>query len=276
MPSRTALDQVRAALAAIETELAALEVAKSEAARDQALFNEWRTKYAAATAERERLVALIEVLEAEAAIAEVKAADDTLRKRHADRKAVNVKLAARIKADIAKANAILLALVRDVAQSAVEDAEINAALPDDLERLAPADLIARGRPGLDRQEVKKTRVWLWTTPTGTIIGDQDSVVDLGNGRGRTGEGTYYTRCVAALFDQIEYHPAEQAERPQPLWQMRLPRPDGPGFAFDGTNLSYPDQVIDALAKAERAAKETRERPVEIELRPVPSVEKKVA
>jgi hypothetical protein len=51
---------------------------------------------------------------------------------------------------------------------------------------------------------------------------------------------------------------------------KLPRPDGPDFAFDGTRLTYPGQVIDELSKAERA-KEPGERPVEIELRPVPSV-----
>jgi hypothetical protein len=90
-----------------------------------------------------------------------------------------------------------------------------------------------------------------------------------------GEGVYRTNCVAALFDQIEYHPAEAGERPQPLWQMRLPVSDAPGFAFDGTNLPFPDQVVGALGKAE-SAKEPRERPIEIELRPVPSIEREVA
>ena len=51
---------------------------------------------------------------------------------------------------------------------------------------------------------------------------------------------------------------------------RLPRPDGPDFAFDGTRLTYPGQVIDELSRAERA-KEPRERRTEIELRPVPSI-----
>ena len=61
----------------------------------------------------------------------------------------------RIKAGLAKANGILLALVRDVAEAAADDAAINAALPDDVDPLIPADFIARGRSGLDRKELKK-------------------------------------------------------------------------------------------------------------------------
>ncbi|WP_028346061.1 hypothetical protein [Bradyrhizobium murdochi] len=276
MTSRTAVEQARAALAAIETELAVLEVAKSEAARDQTLFNEWRTKYAAATSERERLVALIEVLEAEAATAEVKAAEDALRRRHADRKVANEKLAQRIRTDIKRANSILLALVRDVADAAAEDARINESLPDDMEPLIPADFIARGCRGLERQELKTTRTWLWVNARGGgLIGDQDSVVDRGNGFGQIGEGPYTVNCQRSLFVQTEYFPAEPAQRPEPLWQMRLPRPDGPGWAFDGARCNYPAAVLDELARGARVG-EPRERSVEVELKPVPSIEKEAA
>ncbi len=273
----TALDEARAALARIDgAELAALDAAKSEASRNQVAFISWRTKHGAVTAERERLVALIEVLEAEAAADEAKAADDTLRKRHADRKVANLKLAARIKADLTKANSILLALVRDVALAAAEDSEVNAALPDDLEPLVPADFIARSRPGLERLELGTARVWLWTNArNGALIGDQGAITDLGNGRGAVGQGSGHINCVAALFDQVEYHPAEPAQRSEPLWQIRLPRPDGPGWAFDGSRCVYPEAVFAELERGARAG-EPRERPVEIELKPVPSVQKEAA
>ena len=81
--------------------------------------------------------------------------------------------------------------------------------------------------------------------------------------------------MAALFDQIEYHPAEQAERPQFLWGMRLPQSDGPGFIYDGARYNYAAEALAEIAKVART-NEPRERPVEIELRPVPSIEKEVA
>jgi hypothetical protein len=270
MSNRTALAQARANLAAIEEELAALLAAKSEASKSTATFLKWRTGHDAATAERERLMTVIENLEPAVAPEESASAREDLLKRYEAKVTANAKLANRIRSDVAKANAILLALVRDVAKAAEEDSRINASLGDDLEPLVPADFIARGRPGLNRQEVNRTRFWLWTTPNGTIIGDQDSVVDLGNGLGKTGEGAYYTRCVAALFDQTEYYPSEPMERPVPLWQLRVPRPDGPGFEFDGSKCNYPADVLGELAKGMRA-KEPRARPVEIELRPVPSI-----
>ena len=158
----------------------------------------------------------------------------------------------------------------------MEDSKINAELPDDHDQLTPADITARGRPGLERQELKTTRTWMWVNArTGGLIGDQDSVRDCGNGLGRIGEGSYTVNCQRSRFVQTEYFPAEPAQRPKSLWQMRLPSPDGPGFAFDGTRLTYPSQVIDELSKAKHT-NEPRERPVEIELRPVPAAEEVAA
>ena len=82
-------------------------------------------------------------------------------------------------------------------------------------------------------------------------------------------------CTHALFDQVEYHPAEPAERPEALWQMRLPNSDGPGWAFDGAMCRFPSEVFAELARSARAG-EPRERPSEIELKPVPSVAPEVA
>jgi hypothetical protein len=124
---------------------------KSDASKTAAAFQKWLADHSATTAERERLMTVIENLERDVTVAEAEQAAADLRKRYAAKVVANEKLAQRIKADIAKANAILLALVRDVA----EGAAINAALPDDVEPLLPADFIARGRPGLDHKELKR-------------------------------------------------------------------------------------------------------------------------
>lgn len=268
MTNRTTLDQARADLAAIESNLAALLAKKIEASKTAASFDEWRSTHGAIAAERERLTVVIEGLEPTVAAEEAGQAKVDLLRRYEARNTANQKLAARIKADLTKANNIVLALVRETAEAAVEDSRINAALPDDLEPLIPADFIARGRPGLDRKELSKTKVWLWTNArNGMLIGDQDAVIDLGNGRGKVGQGSGQTNCVAALFEQVEYCPEEPAQRPRALWQLALPQPDGPGLVFDGSKCNYPTDVLAELARGARA-NEPRERPIEIELRPV--------
>ena len=215
---------------------------------------------------------MIENLEPIVAAEKLAEGKEELLRRYEAKAAANAKLAARIKVDLTKANNILLNLVRDVAEAAAEDSQINAQLPDDMEPLVPADLLARGRPGLGRKELKKTRVMLWVNArTGGLVGDQDSIHDHGNGRGRIGEGSGTVICQRAPFEQVEYFPAEPAERPQALWQLRLPQPDGPGFEFDGTRCVYPEAVLAELERGARVG-EPRERPIEIELRPVPAKE----
>ena len=197
MNSRTELDKARSDLAEVETEIADRLAAKSEASKTSAEFSKWRDAYGAASAERERLLTVIENLEPIVATEESVEVKEELLRRYEAKAAANAKLASRIRADIAKANKILLDLVRDVAQSAAEDAEINASLPEDVEPLIPADFIARGRPGLDRKELKKTRTWMWVNArTGYLIGDQDSIRDCANGLGRRG---LWHRNLSALF-----------------------------------------------------------------------------
>ena len=138
-------------------------------------------------------------------LAEAEQAIADLRRRHAAKVASNAKLAVRIKTDVAKANAILLSLARDVAEAAARNSRINAELPDSMEPLVPADLLARGRPGLGRKELKKTRVMLWVNArTGGLVGDQNYIHDHGNGRGRIGEGSGTVICQRAPFEQVEY------------------------------------------------------------------------
>jgi ElaB/YqjD/DUF883 family membrane-anchored ribosome-binding protein len=277
MNNRSALDQARKDLAEVEAELSALLSTKSDASKTPAAFAKFRSNHEALAAERERLTTVIDNLEPIVAAEEASDTKEQLLRRYAEQKTSNAKLASRIQTDIRKANAILLSLIRDAAAAAAEDSEINAALPDDLEPLASADFIARSRPGLQRQELKTERVWLWVNErNGCLIGDQDSVVDSGNGFGRIGQGSYTVICRRALFTQTEYYPAVPAERPHAaLWQLRLPQPDGPAFAFDGTRCNFPDAVLGELARAARIT-EPRERSIEIELKPVPAVEKEVA
>jgi hypothetical protein len=58
------------------------------------------------------------------------------------------------------------------------------------------------------------------------------------------------------------------ERTVPLWHMKLPASDGPGFVFDGSRFTDPRAVTAAL---DQATKAERARPVEIELRPIPTI-----
>lgn len=262
-----ALATARSELAAVKNDLTALLAAKNDAARSASAFTKWRTDHATATVERERLVALVEILGTEAATAEAKDADASLRKRHADRKAANLKLAARIKADLARANSILLALFRDVASAQIEDSAINDRLPEGLGPLIPANELARGRAALPSTEIGRERVWLWAdVRNNLLIGDQSTVIDDGGGFGHFGQGPYYRACRAVLVEKIERHPVTRAERAGPLWQFRLPQADGPGTAFDGTHCYSPETVIAKLDDTADAA--PAERPVEVELRPL--------
>jgi hypothetical protein len=103
---------------------------------------------------------------------------------------------------------------------------------------------------------------------GALVGDQDGVEGLGEGRGIIRRPLLPPiRCRQMLFEQIAYHPAEAPERPAPLWQMRLLNADGPRIAFDGTELRHPREVLAALDRAAQA-NDPRERPIETEIRPL--------
>lgn len=277
---RKRLDQARADLETVERALSALASSKAEASKSAAAYAEWRADHDEKIGERERLSTLVEVLEAEVSAANGVEADAELRKRYAAKVAANAKLAARINSDLAKANAMMLALARDVARSAMEDRLMNRSLPDDLDPLVSADFLARGAPGLPAEVISSERIWLWTfAESGALVGDQDSVVDGGNGRGNVphsdelavltkGQLPPLTKCIRKPFDQITMHPPKDAERLTPLWQIRLLDPHGPRVLFDGSDIFQP---AEALAALERTVSAPRERPIEIELRPVASI-----
>jgi hypothetical protein len=266
---RARLDQARADLQTVNNELIALEGEKADASGSRDAFEQWRSDHATATAEKERLLLRIELLEKELARTSALDDEDERRKRYAAKEIENAKLAQRIQTDLAKANAILANLLHDVAKSVAEDQAINANLPDGLASLVSADFLARARAALPRQEITRERVWLWVRADNrALIGDQDAVEDLGEGRGIIKPPHVPPiRCMRFLFEEVRHHPAQAGERALPLWQMRLLQPDGPGVAFDGSDLRQPREVLMAL-RAMQAATEPRERPVETEIVPL--------
>jgi hypothetical protein len=265
-------ERAREELAAAQAKANEIAPAEAEARLTAKDYAAWRASRAAVDVEIERLSALVASLEEPAERERELNAFAAIRKQHAAKVKANADLAARVRADVARANAILLSLLRDVAASALEDQRINSQLPDDLEPVVGADHLARGRPELPRKEIDKTTAWLWTRrdKLSFLIGDQDAVESHDGCSGLLRSGLSTFPCVRVPYEQRSYHPAEPMERAQPLWQMKLPRSDAPGFVFDGTRLNYPGEAIAALDHAVRP-KVPGERPIEIELTPIPAV-----
>jgi hypothetical protein len=271
----------REALDAADTRSTQLEASKLKSSKTPQTFTAWQTESAANETEKSRLRYLIPLIEDELQVAEASVAEAELREKYEAKHVANAELAKRIQSEVAKANAIILAVVAETAQSALEDQVINAQLPEHLERFISADFQARARSGLPRQEIGRERVWLWTkSENQALIGDQASVRDLGEGRGIIEHGPEFpitpTRCRKMLSDEITYHPVEAIEqRIVPIWSLVLPMPDGPGMIFDGTKLIYASEVAAALDWAQRL-NEPRERPIRTEIQPIGIVwEKKV-
>ncbi|MCK1595571.1 hypothetical protein [Bradyrhizobium sp. 164] len=268
---RARLEQARVELTENESGLAALAEAKADASKaGREAFASWKDEYDWRTMEKERLSVLIETLQSELEREDTAEAEIALRERHNRQRATNSELAQRISEKLSQINREALALLREVAAAAMEDAEINAALPAGLEPLVSAHMLARARQGRAREEIGSKRLSLWVrSDNGAIIGDPDAVEDIGNGRGmiRRMAPLPAIRCHKALFEQISFHPAEPPVRPSPFWQIRLVDADGPGTIFDGTELTHPSHVLAALDGVARVS-EPRDRPIETEIRPV--------
>src|SRR4051812_21800237 len=107
---REQLDQTRDAHAANDAAVAALEAAKAQASATREGFAEWKDNHDALAAEGERLGIVIGTLEVELASADEADAQAEFRKRYAEKVVANEELAARIRSEVAKANAILIPL----------------------------------------------------------------------------------------------------------------------------------------------------------------------
>lgn len=263
------LNEARAMLTSAE------EAKQSLAAREGAAvasssgdYAEWKSEWDANETELDRLRKLVACREGDLAVAAEAEADSNIRKRYDAQIKANASLAKRIRADLTKANDLLLALIRDVSAAAVEDASINDGLPDDLVPLVGAEQLARGKAAMPRKDIGTENLMLWVrSDNGHLIGDQDSVEDQGEGRGvlRTGAGWHV--CRQQLYRSVSFNPAERAEVPQSLFKaVRLPFPDRPGFAWDGERLR---SARDCLAKLSARNDATIERPIETELVLVP-------
>lgn len=264
------LNEARATLASAEEAkqlLAAREGAAIAASSSD--YAAWKSERDANETELDRLAKLIVILEADIAATTEAEADSNVRKRYDGQLKANAVLAKRIRADVTKANEILLALIRDVSAAAIEDASINGSLPDDLVPLVGAEQLARGKAALPRKDIATENLMLWVrNDSGSLIGDQDRVEDQGGGRGvlRTTMGWDH-RCRQQLYRSISFHPAETAENPQPLFKtIRIPHADRPGLAWDGERIR---SARDCLLALDVPRDGTKERPVETELVLVP-------
>lgn len=268
---RALLERARTELIENENSLATLAEAKGEASKaGREAFAQWKDDSDWRTMEKDRLTVLIEELSREVANEDAAEASARLRETYKRRRAANGELANRIVNELSRINSETLALLREIATAAIEDVTINAALPDDLEPLVSAHVLARAHPGRARQELSSKRLSLWVrSDNGAVVGDPDAVEDVGNGRGviRRMAPLPNIRCHKASFEQISFHPAEAPIRPIALWKMRLADAKGPGFIFDGSELTHPSQVLAALDRAAQIG-EPRDRPIETEVRPL--------
>lgn len=268
---RTRLEQARAELIENEGALAALGEAKAKASKaGREVFSTWKDEFEWRTVEKERLTLLVETLERELLHDLGDEAKTAFRERYDSRQAANKELAKRVSRELAEINVKALTLVQDMAAAAIEDAELNAALPADLEPLVSANVLARADTGRPREEINSKRVWLWVrADNGALIGDPDAIQELSGDRGiiHRPPPLPAIRCRKALFEQISFHPAEAPRRANPFWQIRLLDADGPGVKFDGTDLSHPREVLAAISRV-RHVGEPQPRPIETEIRPV--------
>jgi hypothetical protein len=261
------LGDARADLAAAEASMVALASAEAAESKSPEGYKKWKADFENLKLERERLTILIGTLERDMAQNAAADAEAAIRKRHAEKLKSNAALAKQIRQDVERINETALKLLRAVATSAQEDVLLNLQLPDDLEPLVGADQLARGRAALQREEISRENVWLWTrTDGGSLIGDQNGVEDRGGGEGSLVSGMSRFACKKVLFTQVTYHPAEAIERVQPLYLMKLMHADRPGFLFDGSRFSSPRAILAALDQIANL-KAPPERPVEIELLP---------
>lgn len=262
---------VRADLKAARDQLAAIDAAEAEALADSMRFAAWSTKRAAAASEVDRLERLATVTESTAAEATKAEADAATRREiAAARKAAN-DLAARIRTDGQRIAAELLQLAKDAAQQALDAKRLNENLPDGEALIPAADIVARDFSAEPRKDVRSRDVELWVVADdGRIVGDQAAVTSSDGVTGQlhvSGAG-FRWKCVRRKFRETEFHPSTLPDWPGDLFSLvRLPRFDGPGFAFDGAVVTR-EAVADLDVAAVAAPRKKTPRPVQIELVPV--------
>ncbi|QHP69560.1 hypothetical protein EI171_21075 [Bradyrhizobium sp. LCT2] len=262
---------VRTDLQAARDQLAAIDAEEAEALADSIRFAAWSTKRAAAASEVDRLERLATVTENTAAEATKAEAAAAARREIATARKTANDLAARIRTDGQRIAAELLQLAKEAAQQALDAKRLNEALPDGEAPIPAADVIARDFGAEPRKDIRSRTVELWVAETtGAIIGDQDAVAsnDGVHGSVHVFGGTMRWKCVKRRFRETEFHPSALADWPGDLFSLiRLPRLDGPGFAFDGSRMT-PEAVADLDIAAATTPRRKQPRPTQVELIPV--------
>jgi len=220
-------------------------------------FAAWRAERDAAIAEVERLNRLIE--HREAAATEQKQRDEqaALAKKVETQRRANEALAQRIREEGGPAITTLLNLARDVAAAAVVDAQLNARLPDDADKVVGADHLARYRVPKAEEVLseKETELWVFAA-NGNVVGAQGDVIEHPNGVGELPYATFEAQCVKRAFRQVEYLEAEPRQPFEPFYALRLIDVDGPGMAWNPRPDVSPSAVLAALDRRSVPAERT--------------------
>ncbi|KRR11291.1 hypothetical protein CQ12_05545 [Bradyrhizobium jicamae] len=243
--------------AVLDRELASTDTAAS--------FEAWRRERDSLVSEVERLTKLIERLEAAANDEAVNAQQAALRKRVDAQRQANETSAGRIREEGGTAIEALLKLAHDIAAAEIADAELNAQIRDDADRIVGADMLARYRPPAPRENIAETEIDLWVfASNGSLVGSQDEVIERDDGTGYLITSTQYrANCVKRRFKSIEFLEAEPRQYFEPFYaELRLPSLDGP--AWSPRKGASPAAVLEALARRS----ESPERQVLTELVPM--------
>jgi hypothetical protein len=233
--AKTALDEILA------RELASTDTAVT--------FSAWRADRDAAISEIDRLTKLVARLESAADEDERQAEAAALAKRVNAQRQANEALARRITLTAGPAIEKLLELVRDVAIAAMVDGALNAKLPDDADKIASADMIARARAPAQRENLSEKLVSLWVfASTGSVIGNQDDVVPTGDdSTGFIRGAQHKTHAIRRKFKSITYRDAETRQPLVPFFAaLRLPSPNGPGLVWDPRDGLSAAAALEAL------------------------------
>jgi hypothetical protein len=262
------LASARGDLAAAQKKLATVLSREEAAAASEDRWAQWVAERGTAEAEVHRLTKL--VAGRESAVQEAaRAAKEAEARREIDTcRAANLAIADRIRGDGARLVGDLLALARDGAAAADEANRLNAQLPAGVDPIAIGDFAARDLPQLPREVLKAEEQKLWVNiATGEPVGDQDGVVETGDGNGIVEiSHSLRIKCVKRRFVVTTFHPVTTSDHPNYFFALlRLPFVDRPGLAFDGSQV-----LVDDVAKmsAELPPLPKVSRQVRLELKPV--------
>lgn len=262
---------VRADLRAARDQLAGIDAEEALALEDSAAFAAWSQKRAAAASEVDRLERLTTVAENAATEVSRSEADAAAHREIAAARKEADDLANRVRTDGARIMGELLSLSKECAKQSLAAKALNERLPEGETPVPLADIAARDFGTAPREEVAKRTVELWVAETtGVIVGDQDAVTseDGVHGQVHVFGGTMRWKCVRRRFHETEFRPAVALDWPGALFSLiRLPRLDGPGYAFDGSHMTI-EAVADLDVAAVLAPRKRQPRPTQVELIPI--------